>query len=73
MQYRRATRDELPANIRIKRTYGQRPAPKNKRHGQRGRGLGKFLKTVIKSPIVKILGKKALEKLPDKYDKMTKK
>ena len=71
--YRRPTRDELPANIKIKRTCGQRPAPKNKRHRQRGRGLGKFLKIVMRSPIIKSLGKKAAEKLPDIYSKMTKK
>ena len=47
-QYRRATRDELPTNIKIKGTYSQRPAPKDKRCRQRGRDLGKFLKTFIK-------------------------
>ena len=69
-RYRRATRDELPANIDFPRVYKQRVAPKGRRRknryrerqratlrrrAQRGRGIGSFLKKGFK------LGKRALK------------
>ena len=47
--YRKATRNKTTCKYKIKRTYKQREAPKSKRHKQGGRGLNKFLETVVKS------------------------
>lgn len=69
LRYRRATRNELPANVTIKKTYKQRAAPTNKRRRIRGRGLGNFIKKLMKHSTVRKLGKAALKELPAVYGK----
>ena len=70
-RYERINRRDLPANIRMRRTYTQRAAPRN-RHGNprravRGRGVFSVLKKVIKHPAVKAIAKKGLEYAPGIY------
>ena len=71
-RYKRVSRDQLPANVTIRRRYTQRAAPKNKRRRrrtqQRGRGLFGFVKKVIKNPAVKTLGQQAVQHLPGLYN-----
>ena len=59
-QYKRVSRDQLPANVTIRKRYTQRAAPKNKRRRRRARQRGcqlfGFVKKVIKNPAVKTLG-----------------
>ena len=74
-QYKRVSRDQLPANVTIRRRYTQRVAPKNKRRRrrdrQRGCGLFDFVKKVIKNPAVKALGQQAIQHLPGLYNAAT--
>ena len=71
-RYKRVSRDQLPANVTIRRRYTQRDAPKNKRRRRRGqqrcRGLFGFVKKVIKNPAVKALGQQAIQHLPGLYN-----
>lgn len=53
--YRRATRNELPSNLKIGKTSKQRVKTKNKRRRIRGRGLDSFIKILMKKPIVETL------------------
>ena len=53
-RYKRISRDDLPLNIRMRRTYRQRAAPRGRRRRQRGQGISSFFKKVYK------LGKRAL-------------
>ena len=53
-RYKRISRDDLPLNIRMRRTYRQRAAPLGRRRRQRGQGILKFFKKAYK------LGKKAI-------------
>lgn len=54
-RYRGATRNELPSNFKIGKTSKQRVKTKNKRRRIRGRGLGSFIKILMKKPIVENL------------------
>ena len=54
-RYKRISRDDLPLNIQMLRTYRQRAAPRGRRRRQRGRGILKFLKKGFR------LGKKAIK------------
>lgn len=54
-RYRRATRNELPSNLKIGKTSKQRVKTKNKRRRIRGRGLDSFIKILMKKPIVENL------------------
>lgn len=54
-RYRRATRNELPSNLKIGKTSKQRVKTKNKRRRIRGRGLDSFIKILMKKPIVETL------------------
>ena len=69
LRYRRATRNELPANVTIKKTYKQRAAPTNKRRRIRG----SFIKKLMKHSTVRKLGKAALKELPTVYGKVLQK
>ena len=53
-RYKRISRDDLPLNIRMRRTYRQRAAPRGRRRRQRGQGILSFFKKAYK------LGKRAL-------------
>ena len=54
-RYKRISRDDLPLNIQMLRTYRQRAAPRGRRRRQRGQGILKFLKKGFR------LGKKAIK------------
>ena len=72
-QCRRARRDELPKNVILRRMYKQRPAPKNKRQVRKGRGIGSTLKKILKNPMLKQLGRKALKRALGVYQSLLKK
>ena len=72
-RYKRIKRRELPAEIQMKRTYKQRPAPRGRRRRRRvnqqhGEGFLDFTKKIVKNPIFKAIAKKDLEL----YQKATK-
>ena len=54
-RYKRISRDDLPLNIRMRRDYRQRAAPRGRRRRQRGQGIGSFFKKAYK------FGKKAVK------------
>ena len=72
--YKHVTRDHLPPNVRMKRRYKQGAAPKGRRwcRGQRRWGIGsifRFSKKLAENPMVRNLGKMALQELTGVYDK----
>ena len=71
-RYKRISRDELPLNIRMRRTYRQRAAPRGRRRRQRGQGIFSFLKKADKNHLVRTLAKKGLEYAPGIYHNLTK-
>ena len=71
-RYKRISRDDLPLNIRMRRTYRQRAAPRGRRRRQRGQGIFSFLKKAAKNPLVRTLAKKGLEYAPGIYHNLTK-
>ena len=71
-RYKRISRDDLPLNIRMRRTYRQRAAPRGRRRRQRGQGIFSFIKKVAKNPLVRSIAKKGLEYAPGIYHNLTK-
>ena len=78
-RYKRISRDDLPLNIRMRRTYRQRAAPRGRRRRQRGQGIFSFMKKVAKkakklaqNPMVRALAKKGIEYAPGIYHNLTK-
>ena len=74
-RYERIKRQDLPANIRMRRTYKKRAAPRNKRRRQRaqqGQGIVSTAKKVLKNPAVRAIAKKGLEYAPGLYQNITK-
>ena len=73
-RYKRISRDDLPLNIMIRRTYRQRAAPRGRRRRprQRGQGIFSFLKKAVKHPLVRTLAKKGIEYAPGIYHNLTK-
>ena len=74
-RYERIKRRDLPAGIRMKRTYKQRAAPRNKhrrRPAQQGQGIVSVGKKVIKNPAFRAIAKKGLEYAPGLYQNITK-
>ena len=71
-RYKRISQDDLPLNIRMRRTYRQRAAPRGRRRRQRGQGIFSFLKKAAKNPLVRTLAKKGLEYAPGIYHNLTK-
>ena len=69
--YKRVPRSELPAHIRLGRTYTGRPARVPHKRGQRGAGLISSLKNIAKSPLVKYLVKTGVNHLPSSYNSAT--
>ena len=47
------TRDHLPPNARMRQCYKQRGAPKGRRRGQRGQGMGSVFRFATKKKIKK--------------------
>ena len=72
--YKRISRDDLPLNIRMRRTYRQRAAPRGRRRRrrQRGQGIFSFIKKAAKNPLVRSIAKKGLEYAPGIYHNLTK-
>ena len=62
---------ELPAHIRLVRTYRGWPARVPQRRGQRGAELISTLKKIAKSPLVKSLVKTGVNHLPSIYNSVT--
>ena len=71
-RYKCISRGDLPLNIRMRRTYRQRAAPRGRRRRQRGQGIFSFLKKADKNPLVRTLAKKGLEYAPGIYHNSTK-
>ena len=74
-RYERIKRSELPPEIRMRRTYRQRTAPRNRRRRrpqQQGQGIVSFAKKVIKNPAFRAAAKKGLEYAPGLYKNITK-
>ena len=71
-RYKRISRDDLPLNIRMRRNYRQRAAPRGRRRRQRGQGIFSFMKKVAKNPMVRALAKKGIEYAPGIYHNLTK-
>ena len=72
-RYERVKRSDLPAHIRMNRTYRNRVAQGRRQRGQRGRGLISTFKKIAKHPITKQLIKAGAENLPGLYAKATSK
>ena len=79
-RFRRATRDELPNNITMRRTYrnnfakGARRVPTGRRRrAQSGRGLFSFIKKVAKNPILRNIARTGAQYLPGLYQGATNK
>ena len=70
-RYKRVSRLELPAHIRLGRAYRGRPARVPRRGGQRGAGLISSLKNFLKRPLVKSLVKTGVNHLPSLYNSAT--
>ena len=71
---KRVSRDQLPANVTIRRRYTQRAAPKNKRRKrgrQRGHRIFDFVKKVKKNPTITALDRQAVKHLPGLYNAAT--
>ena len=69
-RYKRIKREELPPEIRMRRTYRQRAAPRGRRRrrrGQQGRGIVEAVKKALKNPMVRAAAKKALDYAPGLY------
>ena len=74
-RYERIKRSELPDNIRMRRTYRQRAAPRNRRcrqPRQQGQGIVSVDEKVLKNPAFRAIAKKGLEYAPGLYKNITK-
>ena len=61
-RYERIKRSELPPEIRMRRTYKQRAAPRNRRRRQpqqQGQGIVSVAKKVLTNPTFRAVAKKA--------------
>ena len=81
-RYRRATRTELPANVRLERPYKQRAAPKGRRRRvkQSGRGFKSafkkafnFAKKISKNKAVRNIGRAIISEAPGALEGLSKK
>ena len=72
VRYERINRRDLPANVRMRRTYRQRAAPRNRRRRQRRRGIVSVAKKGISNPAFRAVAKKGLEYAPGLYKNLTK-
>ena len=82
-RYKRTKRANLPVSVRLERVYRQRTALRGRRRrqptqaameNQQGQGIGNYFsvaKNIAKSKIVRSIGKKALEYLPDIYENLS--
>ena len=81
-KYKRVNRDALPPNIRIRRRYKQRAAPRGRRRraGQRGRGFKSFFKKAanfgkkaLQNKTVRGITRQLIENAPDALDMLSRK
>ena len=75
VRYERIKWSELPAEIRMRRTYRQRAAPRNRRRRQprqQGQGIVSVAKKVLTNPAFRAVAKKSLEYAPGLYRNITK-
>ena len=81
-RYRRATRTELPANVRLERPYKQRAAPKGRRRRvkQGGRGFKSafkkafnFAKKISNNKAVRNIGRAIISEAPGTLEGLSKK
>ena len=76
VRYKRISRDQLPPNIVMRRTYTQRAAPRGRRRRQRaqqGQGIFDFVKKVARNPLVKSIAKQGLKYASAAYASLTNK
>ena len=81
-RYRRATRTELPANVRLERPYRQRAAPRGRRRRVRQGGRGfksafkkafNFAKKISKNKAVRNIGRAIISEAPGALEGLSKK
>ena len=81
-RYRRATRTELPANVRLERPYRQRAAPRGRRRRVRQGGRGfksafkkafNFAKKISKNKAVRNIGRAIISEAPGALESLSKK
>ena len=81
-RYRRATRTELPANVRLERSYRQRAASRGRRQRVRQGGRGfksafkkafNFAKKISKNKAVRNIGRAIISKAPGAVEGLSKK
>ena len=79
-RYKRATRNDLPANVNLIRLYKQKAAPKGKRRKQKGRGFKdvfgkvvKLAKKVGKNKTFRKIARTTLEEAPGIVQNLSKK
>ena len=77
-RYKRISRDDLPLNIRMRREYRQRAAPRGRRRRQRGQGIGsffkkayKFGKKAVKSRLGRKISKTLVSEIPHALEKLS--
>ena len=81
-RYRRATRTELPANMRLERPYRQRAAPRGRRRRMRQGGRGfesafkkafNFVKKICKNKAVRNISIATISEAPGALEGLSKK
>ena len=81
-RYRRATRTELPTNVRLERPYRQRTAPRGQRRRVRESGRGfksafkkafNFVKKISKNKAVRNIGRAIISEAPGSLEGLSKK
>ena len=76
-RYKRISRDQLPPNIVMRRTYTQRATPRGRRRRvravQQGQEIFDFVKKVVRNPIVKSIARQGLKYVLDACANLTKK
>ena len=75
-RYKRISRDQLPPNIVMRRTYTQKAAPRDRRRwvraAQQGQGIFDFVKKVSRNSLVKSIARQGLKYAPGAYANLTK-
>ena len=73
-RYNKISRDQLPPNIVMRRTYTQRAAPRGRRRrrAQQDQGIFDFAKKVARNTLVKSIARKGLEYAPGIYQNLIK-
>ena len=75
-RYKRISRDQLPPNIVMRRTYRQRTVSRGCRRRvravQQGQGIFDFVKKVVGNSLVKSIARQGLKYAPGAYANLTK-